>query len=704
MRRLALSTAGTLAPAFAAMTLLSATLPTAALLAQGSPKTPPAPLALAPAQFPPFQEATLPNGLRLLVVENRKQPVISLSLSFAAGAVQEPTTRRGLAGMMAGLLSKGAGTRSADEFAAAIEGVGGGFSASAGDDFLGLYVNTLSRDAELAFSLLADATLRPTFPASEVELLRTQTLSSIQLGKSQPAVIAGRLYKQAIYGAHPYGAEADEASVKAITREEIVAFHKAQLRPQGALLVVAGAMNLATAKALATKAFAGWSGAPPKSAALPAVPARTANELLLVHRPGSVQSNVIIGNTTWLPSDSRSFAATVVNEVLGGGSEGRFFRILREEKGWTYGSYSGLSRKRGVGNFQATGEFRTEVTDSAVKVMLAQMRELRTQPVPMDEFTKRKGSLTGRFPLTVETAEQVAGQVATAKLLGLPADYVATYRQKLSAVTPASAQAAAAAAFQPDKGVILVVGDAAKLYDKLQGIASTLRLVDVDGKPLTPADLKPKATTLSLNWGALVATADSFVVKLQGNPFGYQTTRLERDGDGWRYVEKTVLGPVINQTSVITFNGTGVMRTSKQTGTVQGQEAMIDVTYANGKATGTSKTPGPQGPTSITVNSEMPAGALDDNVVPAFMPIMPFAANAKIPFTVFQSGKGSAKNSGITVLGEEEVTVPAGTFKTYKATIDGAEQPTFFYVTVAAPHRLVKIALQGAPIEIVLAK
>lgn len=701
-----------LMPLATGATLLIPTL----LLAQGSstrtparapqpdPKTPPAPLALAPAQFPPFQEATLPNGLRLLVVENRKQPVISISLSFAAGAVREPATRRGLAGMMAGLLSKGAGTRSADDFAAAIEGVGGGFSASAGDDFLGLYVNTLSRDAELAFSLLADATMRPTFPASEVELLRTQTLSNIQLSKSQPAAIAGRLYQRAIYGAHPYGADADEASVKAITREDIVAFHKAQLRPQGALLVVAGAMNLATAKALATKVFAGWSGAPAAAPALPAVPSRSTNELILVHRPGSVQSNVIIGNTTWLPNDPRSYAATVINAVLGGGSEGRFFRILREEKGWTYGSYSGLTRKRGLGNFQATGEFRTEVTDSAVKVMLAQIRELRTQPVPMDEFTKRKGSLTGRFPLTVETAEQVAGQVATARLYGLPTDYVATYRQKLSAVTPASAQAAAAAAFQPDKGVILVVGDAAKLYDKLQGIATTLRLVDVDGKPLTPADLKPKASTLSLNFASLVPMADSFVVKLQGNPFGYQTARLEADGDGWRYTEKTVLGPVINQTSVVTFSATGVMRTSKQNGTVQGQEALIDVTYANGKATGKSKTPSQQGPVEITVNSEVPAGALDDNVVPAFMPIMPFAANAKIPFTVFQSGKGSAKNSGITVLGEEEVTVPAGTFKTYKATIDGAEQPTFFYVTVAAPHRLVKIALQGAPIEIVLAK
>ena len=273
MRRLIQKSTGTLAPACVAITLLSATLPVATLVAQGAPKTPPAPLALAPAQFPPFQEATLANGLRLLVVENRKQPVISLSLSFAAGAVQESANRRGLASMMAGLLSKGAGTRSADQFSAAIEGVGGGFSASAGDDFLGMYVNTLSRDAELAFGLLADAALRPTFPASEVELLRTQTLSGIQLAKSQPAAIAGRLYKQAIYGAHPYGAEADEASVKAITRDDIVAFHKGQLRPQGALLVVAGAMDLATAKALATKAFAGWSGAalwgPPVRHSLP---------------------------------------------------------------------------------------------------------------------------------------------------------------------------------------------------------------------------------------------------------------------------------------------------------------------------------------------------------------------------------------------------------------------------------------------------
>ena len=117
----------------------------APLPAQGFPKTPPAPMPLAPAQFPPFQEAVLPNGVRLVVVENRKQPVLSVSLSFAAGSVTEPGTKVGLASMVAGLLNKGAGARNAEQFADAIEGVGGGFAAFAGDDFLQLYVNTLSR-------------------------------------------------------------------------------------------------------------------------------------------------------------------------------------------------------------------------------------------------------------------------------------------------------------------------------------------------------------------------------------------------------------------------------------------------------------------------------------------------------------------------------------------------------------------------------
>ncbi|MEN9816246.1 MAG: hypothetical protein RLZ32_126 [Gemmatimonadota bacterium] len=674
------------------------------LPAQGFPKTPPAPMPLAPAQFPPFQEAVLPNGMRLLVVENRKQPIIAVSLSFTAGAVTEPAAKAGLAGMVAGLLNKGAGARNAEQFADAIEGVGGGFAASAGDDFLQLYVNTLSRNAPLAFELLADAAIRPAFPAQEVELLRTQTLSGLQLEKSQPAAIAGRTFRQALYGAHPYGRSATEATVKAITRADVVAFHTARLRPQGALLVVAGDLSLAQARALATKAFAGWTGAPATLAALPPVPARTQAELILVHRPGSVQSNVLIGNTTRGPADPLRYAATVANEALGGGSEGRFFRILREEKGWTYGSYSELQTRRGAGAFSASGEFRTAVTDSAVTVMLQQIRALRDAVLPAQEFADRKGSLTGRFPLQVETAEQVANRVATARLLGLPADYVQTYRQKLAAVTAAEARTAAAAAFRPDQGVIVVVGDGQTLWPKLQGLARSARLVDVDGKAMDPADLTPKASTLALPWEQLVARADSFQVRLQGNPFGFVSTRLERTAEGWRYTDQTVLGPVINQKTVVTFSATGAMQAVTQEGTAQGQPLATTLAYANGKVTGKATTPGPQGAKESAVNADVPAGALDDNVVQALLPLMPLAAGAKVPITVFQGGKGSASTWTVRVEGEESVTVPAGTFPAYKVALDGAEQPLAFYVSTAAPRRLLKIAFVGAPVEIVLVK
>jgi zinc protease len=674
------------------------------LPAQGFPKTPPAPMPLAPAQFPPFQEAVLPNGMRLLVVENRKQPIIAVSLSFTAGAVTEPAAKAGLAGMVAGLLNKGAGARNAEQFADAIEGVGGGFAASAGDDFLQLYVNTLSRNAPLAFELLADAAIRPAFPAQEVELLRTQTLSGLQLEKSQPAAIAGRTFRQALYGAHPYGRSATEATVKAITRADVVAFHTARLRPQGALLVVAGDLSLAQARALATKAFAGWTGAPATLAALPPVPARTQAELILVHRPGSVQSNVLIGNTTRGPADPLRYAATVANEALGGGSEGRFFRILREEKGWTYGSYSELQTRRGAGAFSASGEFRTAVTDSAVTVMLQQIRALRDAVLPAQEFADRKGSLTGRFPLQVETAEQVANRVATARLLGLPADYVQTYRQKLAAVTAAEARTAAAAAFRPDQGVIVVVGDGQTLWPKLQGLARSARLVDVDGKAMDPADLTPKASPLALPWEQLVARADSFQVRLQGNPFGFVSTRLERTAEGWRYTDQTVLGPVINQKTVVTFSATGAMQAVTQEGTAQGQPLATTLAYASGKVTGKATTPGPQGAKESAVNADVPAGALDDNVVQALLPLMPLAAGAKVPITVFQGGKGSASTWTVRVEGEESVTVPAGTFPAYKVALDGAEQPLAFYVSTAAPRRLLKIAFVGAPVEIVLVK
>jgi zinc protease len=433
----------------AVRSLAVASLAVAVPAAAQQPKTPPPPAPVTPATFPPFQERVLPNGMRLVLVQSAKQPVISLSLTFPAGSAHDPARKEGVAFMTAQLLTKGAGTRTAEQIAEAIEGVGGSLNAGAGEDFLTVRADALAGDAPLAFSLLADAAARPTFPAKELDLLRTQTLSALQLELSQPGSLASRFFSQALYGSHPYGRSQTPTSVRAIRREDIVAFHRARIRPGGALLVVAGDISLARATELANKSFAGFTGAAPAAATFPAPPSRTRTEIVLVHRPGSVQSNVLVGNLTTGPADQGRYAATVANKALGVGSDARLFDILREKKGWTYGAYSSLSRPKGIGAFQANTEVRTEVTDSALVELLAQLRRIGSEPLPAAELEFAKGALVGSFPLTIETAEQVAGAVSTAKLLDLPADYLQTYRTRLSAVTGADAAAAAGKFIRP---------------------------------------------------------------------------------------------------------------------------------------------------------------------------------------------------------------------------------------------------------------
>jgi zinc protease len=171
--------------------------------AQEFPKTPPAPAAIEPAQFPPFQEATLANGVRLVVVERNDLPVLSISLSVPAGSYYDPASKSGLADMVAGLLTKGAGNRTADQIAESIESVGGSISAGAGPDFLTVRADALTPNAELAFQLVGDVVVRPTFPAEEIDLLRKQTLSGLQLERSSPAALASRFFAYGLYGSHP---------------------------------------------------------------------------------------------------------------------------------------------------------------------------------------------------------------------------------------------------------------------------------------------------------------------------------------------------------------------------------------------------------------------------------------------------------------------------------------------------------------------
>ena len=667
------------------------------------PTTPPEPMPIEPAQFPPFQEMELENGLRILVVHNDKQPIVSITLAMHAGSYYDPAGKTGLAELTAGLLTKGADGRSANEIAAAIEGVGGNIFAGAGSDFLTVSASVLTGDRELAFDLLSDVVLRPSFPETELELLRKQTLSGLALEKSQPAAIASRAFARELYGEHPYGRRADEESVQAITRADLIEFQRERLRPAQALLVVAGALDSAEVARLATEAFAEWSG---RGAAAPVArpaPQRQRTAILLVHKPGSVQSNIIIGNTTWLPNDTRGYALTVANQILGGSSGSRLFEILREDKGWTYGAYSSVTRNRALGSFSATAEVRTEVTDSSLVEMLTQMRRIGQEAVPMEEFRWQKQTLVGRFPLQVETASQVASQVANARLLGLPADYVQTYRERLQAVTPEQMQSAARSGIRSDAALVVVVGDGSKIADKLRAIAP-VRMVDIEGNPMEASAVAAEvvARPLDLDLARMQASSDSFTVMVQGNPFGYQSSRLARDGDGWMYSEESMLGPIIQQRTSVRFGPDATMRSVTQSGTFQGQEMKLDVRYTGGTVSGSGITPGAQGMQPVSYdNVAIPVGTIDDNALAALLPYFKWAPGASFTVNVFASGKGVVEQRMLRVTGQEEVTVPAGTMSAYRVSYSGGDAPGTYWIEAAAPHRLLKFGPAGAPLEIV---
>lgn len=691
----------------AALGIALSTIPICRLSAQDSfPSKPPAPAPLAPVRFPPFQEVALPNGMALLVVPNHEQPIISVNLSFRAGAIHDANGKEGTAELVAQLLTKGTPTRTAEQIAAAIEGVGGTLSASAGDDFLTVSADVLSDHADLAFELLGDVTRQAAFPQEELELARTQALSALALALSQPQTVADRFFSREVYGRHPYGRSPTTGSYGAITQDDVKRFAAARLRPRGALLVIAGDVTLARARALAQQAFGGWVGAPAPVPPPPTPPIRSATEILLVHRPGSVQGNVVIGNTTFPPTDSGYYAARVATQVLGGGVDARLFLILREQKSWTYGSYARLDRKRGLGNFVATFEGRTEVVDSALVEMLHQVDRMRTELVPDSELTNVKGFLVGSFPLTIETPQQIASVIANARLLGLGPDYVRLYRERLAAVTRLQLRAAAARTYRPKAMTIVVVGDGEQLSDRLKAIAP-VRLVDIDGKPLTQADLHPEAGAPTLDRAQLVTRSDSFQIVVQGQPLGVMTGHLEVSADSIVYTEQTQIGGgAVQQNTTVRFNpGDWSVTQVDQTGSQGGQAVETHLTYAGGRVKGRSMTPQQSGtPKTTDIDTALVAGTYDDNALSTIVTALPLAVGQMFNVNVFESGQNRTAVMQIKVTDGGPVTVPAGTFQTYRLEIAGGQVPIVMAVAKDTPRRIVKIELVGAPLVFELVK
>lgn len=666
------------------------------------PTSPPAAAPLRPARFPAFVTGKLPNGVDLIIVEQHKQPVVTVTLALGGGAAYEPADRTGLAGIVSELLTKGTESRTADQLAAQIEGAGGSISAYADNDFLRITVSSLSENLPLAMNVLADVVTHSTFPATELELARTRALSSLQLELSEPSAIAQRIFRHEVYGDHPYGRNDSPASLRAITREDVTGFYRQRVVPGGALLVIAGDVDPAAVRRLAQQALSSWRGAATPPPAAGAIPTRGATDILLVHKPGAVQSNILTGFTMITPRDPAVYPLTIMSRILGGGTDARLFLILREQKSWTYGAYAQFTRPKGMGMFMANAEVRTPVTDSALAEMLNQLDRMRNE-VPADsEIAAAKNYLVGNFPLTIQTPEQIANAVASARLRGLPDDYVPRFRDRLAAVRNDQLAAADRRFLTTDKMAIVVVGDGTKILDGLKRIG-TVRVVDVEGKPMAEADLTARPSAIAWASDRVTPGTSTFRVVVQGNALGQASRTVERTSEGDRHLIRTMgstnIASFVQQNDTTTTDAATLAPVRvRQTGSQGGQTASLVLDYDGMHVKGHAHTPQRGGVRDADVDTTLASGTLDDNQVEMLLVALPLATGGRWTLSAYAGAEGVVQTLVAAVAGEESVTVPAGTFDCWKVSLTGGPVPINFYVTKAAPYLIAKYELVGPPI------
>lgn len=440
-----------------------------------------------------FKSFTLPNGLKVFVVENHRLPLVSYSITFVNTPVLEKEFS-GYSQFTGELLGTATKTKTKEQINDEIDFLGASFNASA----TGISASSLKKHTSQLLAIVSDILLNPVFKQEELEKIRTKTLSAIAANKNDPNAIASDVISVLNFGSsHPYGEILTEASAKNITLEKCEEYYGTYFRPNVAYLSIVGDITLAEAKPLIEKYFSKWTkkDVPDYSYKKPEPPAN--RHVAIVNRDASVQSVINVGYAVDLTLANPDYLkARVANTILGGGTY-RLFNNLREKHGYTYGAYSSIRSMPLVGSFVASTNVANEVTDSSIFQILYEMNRMRNEPVPADELNRVKNYMTGNFALSLEDPKTIAGFAINTERYKLPKDFYKNYLKNLAAVTSADVQAMSQKYILPERCNILVVGKASEIAGKLSQFGPVKYYTDegmqydpVAGVPVLPDTLR----------------------------------------------------------------------------------------------------------------------------------------------------------------------------------------------------------------------
>ena len=415
--------------------------------------------------MPPHEKYVLKNGLTVLLLEKRGVPILNLYAIVKTGSAADPAGEEGLASITAGLLRKGTKARTAQQFAADLDYIGGTFDAEAGADFSSVSAEFLTKDLARGLELFSDALLHPTFPQGEAEKLLAQAVDGVRGAKDDPQQVLGLYYYGYLFGTHPYGRPAggDEVSLQRIKRDAIVKFYETNYAPGDTLVAVAGEFNGAEMRKKLDDVFGGW---PTRTVAAPAIPAAApvkAKRLLLVDKPDATQTYFALGNVGIARNDPDRVAIRVVNTIFGGRFTSELNEALRVESGYTYGASSFFDARKAPGPFGIFSFTKNETTTPALDLAVQVLQKLHKQGVTDEQLKSAKSYIKGQFPPNIETSRQLAQIIATHELYGLGDDEVNQLEARVDAVTPEIAKQVIQKHFPSENLVFVLIGKASAI-------------------------------------------------------------------------------------------------------------------------------------------------------------------------------------------------------------------------------------------------
>ncbi len=481
---------------------------------------PPRPLPARSSNFPPYQLRTLTNGLQVVAVSHHEQPAVSLRLLVRAGGAQDPSNKPGVAYLAASLLDQGTTSKTAEQIASTIDSIGGAIGSGAGSDITFINAAVMKDSLGLALDLLSDLARHPSFASEEIDRQRQQIVSGLKVSYDDPDYLAGVVFDRLVYGFHPYGKpdSGTPDSIAAITRDDLLSFHKRYFGANNAILAVVGDVTPEEAFDGAQRAFGSW-----ERVELPAIkteqPPPSTRRVVIVDRPGAAQTEIRVGNTSLPRRHPDYLALDIATKILGGEGGNRLHRVLRSERGLTYGASADLNALKDTGDIVAETDTRSEKTAEALRLIVEEIVRLQRQRVQQRELSDAQEYLTGSFPLTVETPSAIALQVLNAVFYGLDLNELQTYRERVNAITVDDIQRVAQQYLHPDKLSIVLVGDASLFAKDLAGVGfDQVERIPIAELDLASPDLRHH--TVPARPGRLEPVAYRQAVPKRGNDDG----------------------------------------------------------------------------------------------------------------------------------------------------------------------------------------